>query len=93
MKLEFVRSYKNPHGPGFVIEIGNPPGKWMQAKRPTQYGMRCDGAGCEKLTDRGDWYWRDGPGFALCERCASGVEVMTWMDGEHVSYVIPAPPR
>lgn len=92
MKREFVEAYKNPTGAGFVIEVGHHPGRWMRVLRPTQSGMRCDGGGCEKLTERGDWYWRDGPGFILCERCASGVEVTTTLRGRRVTYVIPPPP-
>jgi hypothetical protein len=93
MKLDFFCTYKNPNGPGFVIEMGNPPGRWMQAKRPTQYGMRCEGGGCQRLTEPGDWYWREGPCFILCEWCASGTSCTACRGGQEISYEIPPPPR
>ena len=67
--------------------------RWMKATSPLQIGMRCEGGGCQHLMEHGDWYWRDGPGFALCERCAADMVVTTGLDGARSSYVIPQPPR
>lgn len=95
MKREFVEMYKNPNGPGFIVEFGNPPGRWMQVKRPTQEFMRCEGAGCQHLTERGDWYWRDEGIGVLCERCASlpGHTITRHRDGRDITYEIPERPR
>lgn len=89
---QFVCSYRNPTGTGFIVEIGNPPGRWMQAKRPTQYLLRCDGGGCQHLTQRGDWYWRESPGFLLCESCATGCTLTTVRGGQRISYEVPPRP-
>jgi hypothetical protein len=44
--------------------------KWIKAR----FDLRnpCDGGGCQAWIYRGDWYYRDGINFHLCEGCASG---------------------
>lgn len=68
------------------------PGRWIKATRQAQ--TMCEAAGCQKFIDRGEWYWRDGPCFAMCEACATdgGTWTSTGRDGLQVSWKIPAPP-
>lgn len=60
-------------------------GKWIRNRGALR--NPCDGAGCKRFIEKGEWYWRENLGWHFCRDCTPGplfclVEPCTWATDE-----------